>query len=301
VAVVAAWIIDSRAHRQSVLPNVVLGGERIRGMDTAELDAVVARIADRFSTATVEVRTPGGPFRATVPELGTSVDRAATVQSVLRVGRRGPLPRRLSTWARSFLSPVKVPVVIDVDRRKLDPLLAARDPVRVPPVEPSLVVKDGHLEGAEGRDGRGLDPGRLADALSRVTPTGGTLVVSMQVTNVPPRFTKADADRLAAEAEQLASGGLQVTAGDQTAAVGSELLYRWLTAVPGEEALTLGIRDDADVLDGLAGLLPDAGVEPVNAGFTLSGGRVSITPSRTGTACCAPEARDELVAAILDP
>ncbi|MCA1691921.1 MAG: peptidoglycan binding domain-containing protein, partial [Actinobacteria bacterium] len=301
MAVVAAWIVDTRAHRDGVLPNVAVADQRIRGLDAAELTAVVTRIADRFASATIDVRTPGGRFSASVPELGVAVNRDRTVDDVLTAGREGFWPRRLWVWARSFISPVKVPAAIDVDRQKLDRIVAERDPARTPPVEPSLTVRDGHLEGMAGQPGRGVNPAELAEALRRATPSAGTLEVSMQLSSIDPRFSKADADRLAQEAERLAGGGLQVAIGDQTAAVPASTLNRWLRAVPGETGLSLGIRPDAEVIADLAELLPDAGVKPVDAGFVVSGGTVSVTPSKDGTACCADDAHDILAAALVDP
>jgi vancomycin resistance protein YoaR len=303
LAVVAAWVIDSRGHRDAVLPNVVLADKRVRGMGADELRAWVHDTADRFTGATVAVRASGGTggFDATVPELGVAVDQQRTVDEVLQAGRRGSPPRRLWQWARSFLRPVRVPVAIQVDRNKLDRVVAARDRGRTAPVEPSLTVRDGHLEGVAGKNGRGIDPAELADALGHATPTTGTLLVTMELSSIPPRFSQADANALAAQAERMAADGLKVAVGDQTAPVPAASLRSWLAAVPGDTGLQLGLRPDADVIDGLGELLPDAGVKAVDAGFSVSGGRVSITPSKPGTACCAPEARDAILAALVDP
>ena len=301
MAVVAAWVVDSRAHRDAVLPNVVLGGRSVRGMSRQELDATVRETAAEFARAAVEVHSPGGRFRATAPEMGLSVAEARTVEEVLHEGREGAAPRRLWTWARSFLSAVKLPVAIDVDRKKLDAVVAQRDSGRTPPVEPSLTVRDGHLDGVAGKNGRGVDPAVLANTLRHVHPTAGTLVITMDAATLPPRFSVSDADRLAAEGEQVVAAGLKVAAGGQVADVPAATLRSWLRAVPTEDGLRLGLKSDADVAGDLAAVLPDAGTKPVDAGFTVSGGSVSITPAETGTACCAPEARGAIEAAIDDP
>ena len=301
MGVIGAWLVQGRTHRDAVLPNVVLLDSRIRGVGADELRVKVGEIASRFSTANVEVRTPGGSFQATVPELGVSVDQDATTREVLAAGRRGSAPRRLWDWARSFLSPIRIPVAIDVDRRKLDRVVAERDPARTSPVEPTLTVRDGKLDGVPGKPGRGVNPEELAGALRGAKPSGGNLVVDMELSAVPPRFSEADADRLAAEGEAVAGGQLRVVADDEAVPLPREMVQKWLQAVPGEDALGLGIRQDAGVTEDLAALLPDAGVPAVNAGFTVNGGRVSITPSKTGTACCAPEVRDRIAAAVADP
>lgn len=298
LAVLAAWAIDARAQRGAVLPKAELGGRQVRGMDQAELAAWVAETAQRFAQASVVVRSDGGGLEATVPELGASVDEAATVDEALAAGRRGSFLTRAWTWARSFLSPVDVPLTIQIDRRTLDRVVAERDKGRTPPVEPDVAVVEGQLRPVPGENGRGVSPADLAEALSSTEPVDGTITVTVDVTSIPPRFTEADAGRLASEAERLATDGLAVRADDQTVTVPADTLRGWVRAVPSEEALQLGIRRDEGVLDGLAELLPEAGTPPVNAGFTVSGGQVSITPARTGTACCAPEAVDALDTAL---
>ncbi|MFP5320153.1 MAG: VanW family protein [Acidimicrobiia bacterium] len=299
LAVLAAWAVDSRSSRAAVLPRVEVGDRQVQGMDEAELAAWVGDTARRFAEASVIVRSDGGGFEATVPELGLAVDEGRTVADVMAAGRRGSFLRRAWTWARSFLSPVEVPLAVNVDRPTLDRVVAERDRGRTPPVEPGLRLAGGQLRPAAGENGRGISPAELAEALRRTEPVDGTITVTTDVTAIPPRFTEADAGRLAAEAERLATDGLQVRADDQTATVPPDSLRAWVRAVPAEESLRLGVKqDDGSVLEGLAGLLPEAGTPPVDAGFTVSAGQVSVTPARNGTACCAPEAVEVLDTAL---
>ena len=53
--------------------------------------------------------------------------------------------------------------------------------------------------------------------------------------------------------------------------------------------------------DDLAKVLSGAGDAPVDAGFRVSGSSIAIVPSRTGTACCAPEAVALVDRALRDP
>lgn len=303
VAVVAAWFVDSRAHKDAVLPNVVLGDKRVRGMSADRLAEWVQGAAGQFAGATVVVRTSAGgeAFQASIPEMGVEVNQEKSVVDALSVGRRGSLARRFYEWASSFVKPVKLPIAVTVDQRKLDRIVAERDKGRVAPVEPSLTVDDGHLKGVAGKNGRGVDPTELAKTLGHAKPSAGTLVVTMDVTSVPPRYTQADADRLAAEGERIAAAGLTIASGDQKAAIPAESLRTWLRAALGDTGLQLALKADDAVLDGLAKLLPEAGTKAVDAGFTVSGGRVSITAGKTGTACCAPGALEALNGALLDP
>lgn len=307
MAVAAAWAIDSRVNDGKVLPNLVMADTRLRGMDRAQLEAWVAETAAQFALADVEVRVRGGGeggesgMEATVEDLGAWVDEVATVERAMARARTGPWFARLWDWGRSFLAPIRMPVDVVVDPERLERVVAERDRGRTDPVEPDIAVRDGRLVGVAGEDGRGINPAALSRALSHSRVTSGSLVIEMAASPVPPRFTQQDADRLAAEAERLATEGLEVAAGGSTATVPAESLREWVRAEAGESSLRLALREDADVLEGLASLLPEAGTRPVDAGFTVSGGQVSITPPRPGTACCAPEAVEALGAALADP
>ena len=67
----------------------------------------------------------------------------------------------------------------------------------------------------------------------------------------------------------------------------------------GEDGLQLAV-DAEKAPEALGEILPDAGKKPVNAGFTVSGDGVSITPAATGTKCCAPEAATVIENALLN-
>ena len=296
--VVALWAVDTNAYRGEVLRNVTLGGQSIAGMDPAEVDAAVADLAGRYREADVEVEAPDGGFRATAPELGLSVVQDATAADALQVGRTGNVVARIWGWARSFVSERKAPVRITVDEKAMARIVAERDPKRTPPVEPTLTVKDDKVAPKVGEPGRGISPPSVLAALQKAGPEGLPLRLSVDRDALPPRFPIAEAQRLADRAEQLTGEGLPVSAGPATATVPASVVRGWFRTEAAEEELKLTV-DASSAPDALAELFPKPAVAPVDAGFTVSGGRVSITPSKNGTACCAPGAVGAIQTALL--
>jgi vancomycin resistance protein YoaR len=73
----------------------------------------------------------------------------------------------------------------------------------------------------------------------------------------------------------------------------------WMRTVAGFDRLGVETEPQA-VRDDLAELLSGAGEAPVDAGFRPTGGGVAITPSKTGTTCCAPEAAELVERALRD-
>jgi vancomycin resistance protein YoaR len=287
--VVVLWVLDGQAHKGVVARNVALLDRSIGGMNRQEVGAAITDLADRYRAADVEIKAPDGGFRATAPELGIAVDANATADAALKVGHQGFPLTRLWDWATGFVVSRKAPVILVVDEAAVRKLVAERDPHREPPVEPNITVKDGHIVAVEGKPGRGIDPANVLAGLRSRAGQKFPLQVSVPRRAVPPQYALADAERLAAEAEKLAVGELPVTIEGTTVTVPAATVRTWLRAIPSDQGLRLGV-DAAGAADALAALFPDVGKPAVDAGLAVEGGQVVVTPSQTGTACCAPEA-----------
>src|SRR2546423_711569 len=284
--------------RGRVARNVTLAGAPVGGLSRADLTARVRGLATRYARATVVVRTKGGTLQLIAPEIGLAVDRAKTVKSSRAVGHARNPVARLWVWARSFLGSRRAPVTVSFDRVALHQLATTRDPgTHAAAVEPSLAAHNNHVVAVDGKPGKGLNPRAVISALPRAANRGLPIVVQGPRGPVPPRFHLADAQKLVAKAEALTSKPLPVSAGSTTIDVPTSILRSWIRALPGTDELGLGM-DEAGAGTDLNRLLGGAGTDPVDAGFTVSGGAVQVTPGHAGTACCTAEAPARVAAAL---
>jgi vancomycin resistance protein YoaR len=295
---VALWLVDTNAHSGRVGRNVTLGGQPVAGFRRAAVDQAVGELATRYRDADVVVDAEGGGFQAGAPELGLSVVQDRTAADALAVGRRGFVLNRMWSWARAFFVERPAPVAITVDQQAMDRIVAERDPQRTAPVEPSLVVKDDKVVVKAGEPGRGISPPSVLAALRTAGPVGLPLRIKVSRDALPPRFSVADAQALADRAEQLAGPGLPVTAGSTTAVVPASTLRSWFRVVPADDGLKLAV-DASGAPDQLAKLFTAPAVAPVDAGFAVSGGKVSVTAAKAGSGCCGPGAPAVLQTALL--
>ena len=258
-------------------------------MRPAELTAYVDDLATRYEQATIEVRAPEGGFRSDAQELGLTVDRAGTVAGVLAEGRDGAIPGRVWDWVRHLFGSRTAAVDLRVDRAAVTRVVTDKDPARVPPLEPFLSIRDGRLAGVSGRPGRGIEPVSVEGALRRADLGRVPVAVDVRRGLIQPRFRREDADRVAAQGEELAAAGFKVQAGPKEATVPPEMLRRWVTSEVTGDGLRLA-PETGPVAEDLTKLFPTAVVPPVDAAFAVSGASVSVTPAKAGSGCCAPEA-----------
>ena len=298
VVVVALWGVDTNATRGKVGRNVTLGGTSIAGLSAPELSTAVADLATRYQRAGVVVDAPDRGFQANASELGLSVVQDTTAADAMTVGRTGNPAARIVGWARSFVTERPAPVRIAVDEGAVTRIVAERDPSRTLPVEPSLTVRNEKVVPKAGEPGRGISAPSVLSALSDAGPRGLPLRISVELAALPPRFAMAEAQRLADRAEAISAAGLPVSAGPATATVPASVVRGWFRAQPAGEELKL-VVDAADAPDALAELFPKPIVAPVDAGFSVSGGKVSVTPSKAGTGCCGPGATAAIETSLL--
>jgi vancomycin resistance protein YoaR len=299
VMVGVVWTADNQSHKSVVARNVTLVDRPVGGLDRPAVAAVVADLSSSYAGAEVDIRAPSGGFKANATELGLTVDQARTTDAAFQAGDQGFVLARVWNWAKSFVASRPAPVVVSVDQGPVRRLVAQLDKDRVPAVEPTITAKDGAMVAVPGKDGTGIDPVAVITGLSKAAAKGLPLVVTVGRTSVPPQFGLAEAEKLAADAERLAAGGLDVAAAGTTAKLPADTIRGWLSSKVTDQGLKL-VVDAKKAPEALGELLPDAGKKPVNAGFTVSGGSVSITPAASGTKCCAPEAATVVENALLN-
>lgn len=298
---VAAVALDMRAHRGKVARNVALTGQQLGGLHPAEVAALIRETAAELPRRQVRIEAGDGGFTTSAGALGATVDEPATAAAAMRAGRNGALPARVWSWLWSFVRDRTVPLEVRIQPARVWEQVRDLDsgPHRMP-TEPGLEVRGGRLVAVAGKNGRGIDPAKVVEALPDALGATGDRVATIRLDRgaVPPRFGLARAEALVAAAEALVRDGLRVRAGDASAMAPARRLRAWLTTKAGEDDLELAV--DADRAGkGLVAVLPDAGTKPVDASFTVNGDSVSIVPARTGTACCAQTAPARVLDALV--
>jgi vancomycin resistance protein YoaR len=199
-------------------------------------------------------------------------------------------------WVRGLRGRREAPLVVVAEAERMRSIVRAKDPTtRTDVVEPSVHGSRDGIAVSAGRPGRGLRPATVADALRHAARAAGhTVEVDVAPEPLSPVHSRADADRLAAQARRLTADPLRVRAGTAAATIGSATLRSWIRST---DALQLTLDGDAvghDLVDALAA----ATKPPVDAGIRIDGGHPVVVPGQQGTACCSDEAPKRILAAL---
>ncbi len=299
VALFAAWAIDGAVTGDDVARNTELAGTPVGGMDTDELSAVVAELAQELPGTQVVIDTGDLELETTAGDLGLSIDSDATLAAVGEVGDQGNVLVRPFEWLGSFFTPRAAEVVIVSDEATTEATLAALEgDERRAPVEPTLAVVEGSAQLVAGKDGIELRAQNVLDALpSSLGNVNEPIVVQAQRTVVPPATSDDAVTPLVDQANELAGRTISVTAGDQTfELVGTQLIDGVsVLDVEGKPRLTVAETVIGQQIAAQAGL--DA--NPTDVTFVLGGSGLVPTAGHDAQVCCGEGATEAIVDALL--
>lgn len=297
--VVIGWAADTSLG--GVARNVELAGTDIGGMSEAELSAQVARLARAFADTPVEITSGGSTYETTARALGLMVDDDRTLAAGLDAGHEGLVLLRPFTWAASFVRPLQAPLELRVSDEQLASTVAELEgDERTPPTEPTVELVDGTFHVVPGKDGRGLDPARVARALTAAaasTAPGDTIKVRVEPGPIPPLGSDEEARAATSEAEALVSEPLEVETPDGSRTIDAEVLRGWVMLSSQPDGAVVIDIDPTKAGTGLRAAFADIEGHPVDATFTLDGGVPVIRPDQPGKVCCGDPA---LAAAAID-
>ncbi len=296
VLLVAAWAIDSSGA--DVGRNVSVGGHDVGNRNRAQLDEALDELGLDYEDAPVRIVTPETTYETTAGALGLSLDTEATAQAALAADDDA-LPLRPLAWAVSLVREREVALRFDVDGALVAATLTElQGEARTAPVEPGIDPTPEGIMVVPGTPGTGIDAAEVAAALPEAASDGTTpIVVETEPAPLAPRFTDADAQVVADQANQLGSRQLTVTVADDAVELPADVVRSWMRATPGEAALELRFDQEA-ITATLSELFPDSGTEPVDASFDVVGGTPVVIPSQDGTVCCEEGAAAKVLEAL---
>ena len=286
------WFVDDIVRGADIARGVTVADVDLSRLDRGEAEAALDPIADALSSTRVTLLLPDTEVEASAADLGVSVDRTGTVESVSDRGRFILRPLR---WIQSLRTTRHVEPLMTVD---LDRLTATMAALGVDPEFPNIELVG---EIFQARDTNAVPapdleqlaqlladtiPAELDSRVSLVVPMGGLVAYPSEL-----------ADRLATEANALTANDavVRLQGSPQQFRISRALLRAWVVVTGTSADPTLGL-DEAAVSSTLNSLFTGIGVdgEPAVIGVDEDFA-IEITGGEPGFECCATDAASALL------
>lgn len=300
--VVVAWAVDTSLG--GVPRNVRLAGMDIGGLSEDELSSRVTAAAGDFSATPVEITAGDATYDTTAGDIGLMIDQDRTVAKAMEVGNESFVLLRPLSWLASFITPRDATLQFQVsDEQVAATTIALEGDARTPPTEPTFELVDGTFHVVAGKDGRGIDPARVAAALpdaAAMADHGTTIRISVDQGPVPPLGSPEEARAAASDAEHLVDQPIEIQTSGGNRTISSDDLRSWATLVSNlDGTVTVGL-DPTKVSAGLRAAFADLEGHPIDATFTLNDGVPIIRPDQPGKVCCGGDPATTIDGALHD-
>ena len=304
VAWLGAFGLDTWLRGDDTARNLTVMGVDVGGLNPDDLTRRLDDLAEEAAAAPIDLVTPAGTETSPAGENGLELNVDGTAEQVRTRVDDVPIPLRPVWWLRSLVASTSVTPVLDVDAEELaaspaGELAAANT---VPAKEPGLVASGAAVSPTPGVDGTAITPEVLATQLVAAVSTNpvGPVRVAIEPAVVTPRFSIADAQRLADEANVALRDPVTLEIGPLRTEVDGLTLASWLTTAPSPEGLILAIDVDR-ASEGVMALAGDVGTPEVPVQFVVEDGKVTTSGGSPARRCCDPVSYQRIAQAMFTP
>ncbi len=209
-----SFVTWSRANIQSVIGAVTISGTPLEGLETAEVEAVLAEVESREGARQLEILIGDHSSTITAAEAGYTINADALLTAALERGREGGFLDRWRRWLRNLVAdetPIELYPESRVSSVHIQGLLDRLDQeYGFPPTEGDLVFIDGRPVPSYPAPGSLLDRAQAGDQI-RDAVLGGAAAVRLNTVPVAPATTSLQIEEALAEAQMWVSAPVVFT------------------------------------------------------------------------------------------
>lgn len=288
--------------------NITLAGESYSGIPTADLTAEIAERYADFGSTPVLIDAGSGPATSDADRLGLSVDASSTAEAVKSANSPGILTRPVR-WIGSFFTTRDVAVSHQIHESTMaDGLLNLDLPGISESSPPSIESDINGVRVVPGKAGTGVATQPFADALlnaaklnaaerSAVEDEQVPLEVQVELVDIEPAVSDADAEIAARDAEISTSNPLEITVGEFDEIIDVATLRSWLILEIEGTDVDWGL-DHPTVEAYLADEFDEVETPGSDVAFVVEGGNLQVVPGAPAATCCVEGSSERIEQAL---
>ncbi|MDR1775632.1 MAG: VanW family protein [Actinomycetes bacterium] len=302
--VVAVFGIDYLVSKGKIHGGVEVAGIKLGGKTPAQAKTFLDNALESYKETPITVTWEKKTWDIKPTAIGLAFNTEDIVSQAYAIGRGSGLWADIKDrWSCWFSSPITITLTSTTDddaaNKVLAPLVKAIDR---DPVDSKVEFSDGSFIAKEGSDGRQLNQTKLVTALSTAVLEKATEVAA-PVEVVPMEVKASEATEAANLANQVIGEDVRVIYKDKKWTLKSGTLAKLLSFIRSDKLADSDVALPSTAASPTAGnialavvvkpktveklVIPKLGTgvgkSPVDAKFSVSGGRVKIKPSKDGT------------------
>ena len=290
------YIADVVVRSDNSGPNTSIDGVDVGGLSEQEIRSEVQKLSTEYANRSLPLLTPSGTLAATAGQLGFDLDVEANVSAALAAGQRGASP---IAWASSFFGENNLRAVVTWDEVVAQQFIDGIQPVLIRGASPArLELRDGAFVVEPGVTGLQVTRDDIRAAVRRTAAERALPdVIVVDPSSFPPPVTAFDLQATADYVNAYTARGLTVYVEDTIRDFLPAEVRTWLTVTPGNPpAMSL---DTAYVTEVIETRLANVAVPGDPGRFDIVDGVPVAVDARPGRRCCAPNAGETALAALV--
>lgn len=306
VAMTALVAVDVAVSWGRIHPGVKVAGVDVGSRTPQEASVLLASSFARTSAEPVAVTGGTETWKVSAADIDASLDVTSSVSAAMAVGRTKGAVAMIADRFGAMFSGIEVTARVSADPEKLDKVLdRVQTGVEVPSKDAFVSISNGTATFHSAQAGDALDREATSRALLAAFVRADRAVTAV-IVPAPVRVTDTDARQAFQDAQNLLKGPLTVTYEGESVVVPVASVAKWIRfekVVPGSSAATaaasanataavetsatgrlllMASLDTTRVGGSISSLTKGLGKKPRDASFKVSGGKVTVVPSKAG-------------------
>lgn len=236
-----------RTYAKKVMPNIILAGQSVAGLNQSQLDKRLESFEKQFKNSkNILFISPEIKVEATFDEMGILLSKEDTKAAVWQIGRSGSLINLASTLLHDSIYPQKISLSIDISQDQLDDFIDQKiEPLVKAPVDAKLELVGKILTVVDGISGLAIDTKSIGQDINRLAEEGSPGVVFVESRQVMPAVIKDDLEPLKTKLGPLVENTLTLRAGDKSKKIDSKDLLAMISFSRQSDQITASVNQTA--------------------------------------------------------
>lgn len=264
-------MFNNRIYPRTQMGNLNLSGKTLN-QATSEIETNYKDLEGLTLTFMFESQQ----WQTPLSELGVTINSRESAQNAINVGRDNNLIKNFQTIINAQQKPIILPVVITFNAEVYNSAVGKiNDEIKIPLIEPTLVVDNNTITLTPGSDGRELDQEKLRQLIIDLLTYKNTNPITIPVKTLTTDVTSYEEEKTKERAQTLFDKKLTLVVGQQYYDVENQELISLLSFKGGY---------DFDKIGSLSANLATAfDKSPQDAAFNFENGRVTVfRPGKDG-------------------